>query len=66
MFTWPMAGTRAGQIGHPERHRMSRRHRINCVCGRGEIRMYLPSDLTSASDSGLRDEKENVSMAVVE
>ena len=51
--------------GHPEGHRMSRRHR-NCVCGRGEIRMYLPSDLTSASDIGLRDEEENVSVAVME
>ena len=61
-----MAGTRAGQIGHPGHHRTSRRHRINCVFGRGEIRVYLPSDLTSASDSGLREKEENVSTAVVE
>ena len=53
-------------MSHPERHRMSRKHRINCVCGRGEIRMYLPSDLTSASDTGLREEDENVSVAVME
>ena len=66
MFTWPMVGTRAGQIGHPGCHITTRRHRINCVCGRGEIRVYLPSDLTSASDSGLRDKEENVCMAVVE